>query len=124
VQVGRNHKWGFDLAGILGGRQGAPIQYVYRVFLPESSEGLLHYVPLGTEVGEIRYPDTHVLDLRLAKSFRLDPTDLTLSLDCFNALNASYVNLRANRLAVGNGDWVQETLGPRTFRLGARLSLR
>ncbi|MFP5284463.1 MAG: hypothetical protein ACLGI9_01870, partial [Thermoanaerobaculia bacterium] len=124
VQVAPQRKWGFDLAGILGGRQGGPIQYVYRVFLPGSRAGLLNYVPLGTEVGDYRYPDTHVLDLRLAKTFRLDPTDLTLSLDCFNALNAGYVTLRTNQLATGAGDWVQETLGPRTFRVGARLSLR
>ncbi|HEX6864314.1 MAG TPA: TonB-dependent receptor, partial [Thermoanaerobaculia bacterium] len=46
VQVGRGHKWGFDLAGILGGRQGSPIQYLYRVFVPASGEGLLNYIPL------------------------------------------------------------------------------
>ncbi|HVG09270.1 MAG TPA: TonB-dependent receptor, partial [Thermoanaerobaculia bacterium] len=124
VQVARNHKWGFDLAGILGGRQGYPIQYSTRVFLPESAEGRLAYVPLGTEVGAYRYPDTHVLDLRLAKSFRLEPTDLMLSVDCFNALNSGYVMLRANALGNGTGNWVNETMGPRTFRVGARLSLR
>lgn len=124
VQVGRGHKWGFDLAGILGGRQGSPIQYLYRVFVPGSGEGLLNYIPLGTEVGTYRYPDTHVLDLRLAKSFRLEPTDLTLSVDCFNALNSGYTAKRNNQLAVGTGNWVLETLGPRTFRVGARLSLR
>lgn len=124
VQVARNRKWGFDLAGILGGRQGYPIRYAYRVFLPESSEGRLSYVPLGAEVGTYRYPDTHVLDLRIAKSFRLEPTDLLLSVDCFNALNSGYVALRANALGVSTGNWVTETLGPRTFRVGARLSLR
>ena len=124
VQVARNRKWGFDLAGILGGRQGYPIQYAYRVFLPEASEGRFAYIPLAAEVGTYRYPDTHMLDLRIAKSFNLDPTDLTLSLDCFNALNAGYVNLRANALGLNTGNWVNETMGPRTFRLGARLSLR
>jgi len=124
VQVARNRKWGFDLAGILGGREGSPIRYVYRVFVPGSGDGLLNYIPLGAEVGTYRYPDTHVLDLRIAKSFRLEPTDLTLSVDCFNTLNSGYPVLRSNRLASGTGDWVQETLGPRTFRVGARLSLR
>jgi hypothetical protein len=65
-----------------------------------------------------------VLDLRMAKSFRFDPAELTLSLDCFNALNSGYVMLRANALGVSTGNWVTETLGPRTFRLGARVSLR
>ena len=65
-----------------------------------------------------------MLDLRIAKSFRLEPTDLTLSVDCFNALNSGYVLLRANVLGTGTGSWVTETLGPRTFRVGARLSLR
>ncbi|HEX5716730.1 MAG TPA: carboxypeptidase regulatory-like domain-containing protein [Thermoanaerobaculia bacterium] len=124
VQVARNRKWGFDLAGILGGRQGYPIQYSVRVFLPESSEGRLGFVPLGSEVGDYRYPDTHVLDLRVAKSFNLQPTNLMLSVDCFNALNSGYVMLRANALGVSTGNWVRETMGPRTFRVGARLSLK
>jgi hypothetical protein len=122
VQVARNRKWGFDLAGILGGREGFPIQYSVRLFLP-SQPGQTN-VPLGTEVGEYRYPDTHMLDLRLAKSFNLKPTDLTLSLDCFNALNEGYVTQRAYALGNATGNWVTETMGPRTFRVGARLSLR
>jgi len=44
--------------------------------------------------------------------------------DTLSALNSSYVLLRANVLGTGTGDWVTETLGPRTFRVGARLSLR
>ncbi|HWM89633.1 MAG TPA: TonB-dependent receptor [Thermoanaerobaculia bacterium] len=123
VQVARNRKWGFDLAGILGGREGYPIRYAYRAVRP-LDDTPISFIPLSSDVNAFRYPDTHVLDLRVAKSFRLEPTDLTLSLDCFNALNSGYVLLRSNVLGTGTGDWVTETLGPRTFRLGARLSLR
>ena len=123
VQVARNRKWGFDMAGILGGREGYPIRYSYRVFRTFEDQPVA-YVPLESKLRDARYPDTHVLDLRLAKSFQLKPTELTLSVDCFNALNAGYVLLRANVLGTGTGNWVTETLGPRTFRVGARLSLR
>lgn len=122
VQVARERKWGFDLAGILGGREGYPIRYSYRIFRT-LEDSPVSYVPVDSNADD-RYPDTHVLDLRVAKSFRLEPMDLTLSLDCFNALNSGYVLLRANVLGTGTGSWVTETLGPRTFRLGARLSLR
>jgi hypothetical protein len=123
VQVARDRKWGFDVAGILGGREGYPIRYSYRAFRP-FDDTPVSFIPLNSDTNAFRYPDTHVLDLRIAKSFRLEPTDLTLSLDCFNALNSGYVLLRANVLGTGTGDWVTETLGPRTFRIGARLSLR
>ena len=112
-----------DLAGILGGREGYPIRYSYRVFRTLEDQPV-SYIPLSEDANDARYPDTHVLDLRIAKSFRLEPTDLTLSVDCFNALNSGYVLLRANVLGTGTGSWVTETLGPRTFRVGARLSLR
>lgn len=122
VQVARNRKWGFDLAGILGGRQGYPIRYSYRVIRTLEDQPLT-FVPVNSDADD-RYPDLHVLDLRIAKSFRLEPTDLTLSVDCFNALNNGVVLLRSPVLGTGTGNWVTETLGPRTFRVGARLSLR
>ena len=120
VQVARNRKWGFDLAGILGGREGYPILYSQRVIRP----GINASVPLNADLNDYRYDDMHTLDLRVAKSFRLAPTDLTLSLDCFNALNEGYVMRRNSLLNQGTGNWVLNALGPRTFRLGARLSLR
>lgn len=122
VQVAPNRKWGFDLAGILGGREGYPIRYSYRSIRP-FDDTPVSFIPLSSDITD-RYPDTHVLDLRVAKNFRLEPTDLTLSVDCFNALNSGYVLLRSPVLGTGTGDWVTETLGPRTFRVGARLSLR
>jgi hypothetical protein len=123
-QVAPDHKWGFDVAGILTGREGYPIRYSQRVLRPDLG-GFVN-VPLTSDVNAYRYPDAHVLDLRLAKEIPLRHAGagLTLSVDCFNAFNSAYVLQRQSLLGQNNSDFVIEVLGPRILRLGARLSLR
>ena len=63
------------------------------------------------------------------KEFTFSDFGLTLGVDAFNALNASYVLQRQGVLAqngvpLDNAGAVFETLSPRIFRLGARLSFR
>ncbi|HEX3127021.1 MAG TPA: carboxypeptidase regulatory-like domain-containing protein [Thermoanaerobaculia bacterium] len=124
-QIAPQRRWGFDVAGILTGREGYPVLYSQRVLRTSVGAGLVN-VPLTSDVGAYRYPDVHVLDLRVAKEFPLlrDGAGLTLSLDCFNALNSAYVLQRQSLLGQTNSDFVLEVLGTRILRLGARLSLR
>jgi hypothetical protein len=124
-QVRPDRKWGFDFAGILTGREGYPIGYSHRVLRTDVGSRFIN-VPLTSDINAYRYDDAHVLDLRLAKEFplRRDGAGLTLSLDCFNALNSAYVLQRQSLLGQNNSDFVIEVLGARVLRLGARLSLR
>ncbi len=124
-QVRPDRRWGFDFAGILTGREGYPIGYSHRVLRSDTGSGFIN-VPLTSDINVYRYEDAHVLDLRLAKEFplRRDGAGLTLSLDCFNALNSAYVLQRQAALGQNNSDFVTEVLGARVLRLGARLSLR
>jgi hypothetical protein len=52
--------------------------------------------------------------------------------DCFNVFNEAYILQRRGRMNLSGGvvkplsntDWVFETLSPRIFRFGARLSFK
>jgi Ca-activated chloride channel family protein len=130
-QVSPDRPWGFNVAANLTGRQGYPLRYASRINRTTISDngGSGLDVPIQSDPSAFRYPDVHVVDLRLEKEFVFSDFGLTFGLDVFNALNASYVLQRQGVLAqngvpVDNAGSVLETLSPRIFRLGARLSFR
>lgn len=125
-QVAPDRPWGFNIAGNLSGRQGYPAIYYERFPRATLADG----AGLGTPVlieGDIdaqRYDDIQVLDLRVEKEFNFNDLGLTLSADVFNATNEATVMQRNTRLANTTGDFVQEILSPRIFRLGVKFSFR
>lgn len=125
-QVAPDRTWGFNLAANLTGRQGYPLRYARRIeretILDAAGTGI--DIPVATDPDAFRYPDTHLLDLRVEKEFSLSDFGLTLGVDVFNALNESYVLQRQGLLTTNKGDHVLEIVSPRVFRLGARLSFR
>jgi hypothetical protein len=125
-QIAPDRPWGFNVAANLTGRQGYPIRYGRRIFRQTIADtpGLGIVIPTTSDVDTFRYPDIHVVDFRLAKDFTFSDFGFTLSADVFNALNQSYVLQRQGVLGGGTGNYVQEILSPRIFRLGARLSFR
>jgi hypothetical protein len=125
-QVAPSRPWGFNLAANLQGRQGYPIRYGQRIFRNTIADtpGLGIVVPVTSDADSFRYPNVHTLDFRVEKDFRLSELGLTVSADVFNALNESTVLQRQGVLGGNKGDYVQEILSPRVFRLGARVSFR
>ena len=125
-QIAPDHRWGFNLAANLTGRQGYPIRYVDRIVRTTISDngGTGIDIPVDPSPDAFRYPDIHVVDLRAEKEFNFSQIGLVLGVDVFNALNESYVLQRQGVLERGNADHVLEVLSPRVFRLGARLSFR
>ena len=125
-QVAPERPWGFNLAANLTGRQGYPLRYAQRIGRETivDAAGLGIDVPADADPDAFRYPDVHLLDLRVEKEFSLSDFGLTLGVDVFNALNESYVLQRQGLLKGNKGDHVLEILSPRVFRLGARLSFR
>ena len=69
--------------------------------------------PMGTQ----RLPPQHVLNLRASRGFSLGSTDLKLTLDVYNALNA---NPATNQTFVSGPTFarVNEILPPRVARIG------
>jgi len=123
-QVAPDRPWGFNVAGNLTGRQGYPSESFYRAGARAGLSGTATRTALVTNNDEFRNPNVHTLDLRLEKEFNFSEVGVTLGLDCFNVTNEGFVLQRQGRLNVGTTDWVTETLSPRIFRLGARLSFR
>ena len=125
-QIAPDRRWGFNLAANLTGRQGYPLRYAQRIgretIVDAAGRGI--DVPVATDPDAYRYPDVHLLDLRVEKEFSLSDLGLTLGVDVFNTLNESYVLQRQGVLAKDNADHVLEIVSPRVFRLGARLSFR
>jgi hypothetical protein len=125
-QIAPDHPWGFNVAANLTGRQGYPLRYVQRVVRSTISDnaGTGVDIPVDADPDAFRYPDIHVVDLRVEKEFTFSDFGLTLGADVFNVLNESYVLQRQGVLARNNSDFVTEILSPRVVRLGARLSFR
>jgi Ca-activated chloride channel homolog len=125
-QIAPDSGWGFNVAASLTGRQGYPIRYVERINRATISDngGSGIDVPIQPDPDAFRYPDIHVVDLRVEKEFTFSDFGLALAVDLFNALNASYVLQRQGVLGRNSSDHVLEILSPRILRLGARLSFR
>jgi hypothetical protein len=125
-QIAPERPWGFSLAANLTGREGYPLRYARRIgretIVDAAGTGI--DVPVVADADAFRYPDVHLLDLRVQKEFNLSDLGLTLGVDVFNALNESYVLQRQGLLTKNNANHVQEIVSPRVFRLGARLSFR
>jgi hypothetical protein len=121
-QVAPDRPWGFNVAANLYGREGYPILY----FRPVGGrDGIGRSILVVDEVTQFRHPDIFTADLRLEKEFAATGnTSLTFSVDGFNVFNNGEVLRRVENLAAGTANWVLETVSPRIWRLGVRLSWR
>ncbi len=122
VQIAPGRLWGFDLAASATGHQGYPLRYAVQQSRAELDESRLTYLPASSRL--TRYPDVHVLDLRIQKEIRRGDFSATWSLDCFNALNRATVLQRQALLGRNTSDHVLEVLGARILRLGVRFSFK
>jgi hypothetical protein len=130
-QIAPDRPWGFNVAGNVTGRQGYPEPYYDRLGAgntnnPETGGT----VQVQFQPSDANRVDNIVdFDGRLEKEFTFQDFGLTLGVDCFNLLNESFVLQRVARarstfnstLGVG---FINETLSPRIFRFGARLSFK
>lgn len=123
-QVASERPWGFNVAANLFGREGYPIPYGY------TSNGVIPQLGnltnrVTSSVDAFRNEDVFNIDLRLEKDMPLsDNLSSTFSLDVFNIFNENYVMQREIDLNSGQPDWAVQTLAPRVYRLGFRLSWR
>ncbi|HEX4959239.1 MAG TPA: TonB-dependent receptor [Thermoanaerobaculia bacterium] len=123
-QIAPDHPWGFNVALNLNGRQGYPVPYFRRVFLPANYNGASENVQVTSSPDSFRLDDIHIVDARVEKEFTFSDFGLTLGVDCFNLFNEGYVLQRNHRLNQASSDFVREITSPRVLRFGARLSFR
>ncbi len=124
VKLAADRPWGFDLAGDLTARQGYPLPLYVRIplDLPNYSAGLSEDVLVGRP-DAVRLPAVVQLDARIGKQLSFGDFGVTLSIDCFNLLNAATITQRVAQLGLGTSDYVDTVLNPRIYRFGVRIEL-
>lgn len=119
-QIAPDRPWGFNIAANIGFREGYVLPYYFE---SEGADGRTRDIRLVDQIDDTRVDDIFVTDLRIDKELgATDDLSFTLGVDVFNVFNENYVMQRERNLALGNGDWLQETLSPRVYRLGIRLN--
>jgi hypothetical protein len=144
-QIAPDRPWGFNISGHLYGREGYPIPY-FRATSNSCTTGFCTGLPGSTialqatdRADDYRNPDIHLLDLRLEKDFQFGDVNFTILGEVFNVFNeatplqtrhglhsaGSVIGVGGGQtLRVNGGDYVQEVISPRVFRLGARFAWR
>lgn len=121
-QIAPDRPWGFNVAANLYAREGYVAPYFVRF---TSDDGRTRDIRVVDEIDDFRFDDIFTTDLSLSKDIRTGgDLGVTLAIEVFNAFNENYVLQRNRRMAIGQADWLRETLSPRIWRLGARLSWR
>ncbi len=128
--------WNFNVAANLFGRQGYLEPYFATVSGGDVGGSLGSRKVIVGSSDDHRLKNLYQLDLRVEKVLPLfQKSDLTLSVDMFNALNTDTVLQEAAQLSTtacgasapavsctGKGNRVEERVSPRVLRFGARLS--
>jgi len=118
-QFGRGWTAGFNLSA----REGYPTPYFEQIV---GADGWLRRVAV-TEIDEARLDDVTTLDLHLDKGFEWELYSIdfaaTLAVEVFNVLDEDVVLRRERNLAIARAGAPTETLNPRVFQVGLRLSI-
>ncbi|RMH21152.1 MAG: TonB-dependent receptor [Acidobacteria bacterium] len=140
-QVAPDRPWGFNVAADINGREGYAIPY--RVALSGRSavfgrDGINRTILVAPENDTFRHDDPILVNFRIEKEFTFNSFGLTVGADVFNAFNDNSTLQRDGVLSAdlfdANGnpltenidnsgaDFVTETVSPRVWRFGVRLS--
>ena len=121
-QVAPDKGWGFNISANLTGREGSPAAFYVNADLPNLDSASVNVVE---DLGSVRLPDVHTMDIRLEKEFAVSgPMNLTFGIDIFNVNNVGTALSWVDRLGAANGGNLDDHIAPRVYRLGVRLSWR
>jgi len=124
-QFAPDKPFGFNIAGNLTARQGYAFPNFVQVPIQgQNYEGGLTEDILVGRPDANRLPSLIDFDARVEKEFTFQDFGLTLSFDCFNLFNSSTETQKVGNLSLGTYGFVYETLAPRVYRFGARISFR
>jgi hypothetical protein len=108
---------GFDIGANLFARQGYPNPYIFQ--LNAGGDGRVRAVAVPTIDG-VRHPNLFDLDLRLAKSIKIQRVNLQIAGDLFNVLNSGTILQRNRNLGSSVFDSINEIISPRILRIGVK----
>ena len=109
--------YGFDIGANLFARQGYVDPYMFQ--LNAGGDGRVRALAL-THLDDVRYPSLWDLDLRLAKTVKIQRVNLQFSADLFNALNADTILQRNRNLGSSVFNSINELISPRIARVGVK----
>jgi hypothetical protein len=123
-QIAPDHPWGFNVAANVTGRQGYPTPFYDQVTINTTTTGTSQVQISSSDAN--RLDNIVDVDGRLEKEFTFQDFGLTLGVDCFNLFNEAFILQRDARVrgSFVNAGFINETLSPRIFRFGARLSFK
>ena len=122
-QVAPDRPWGFNVAANLYGREGYPFPYYFT--RSGTQDNIERNISAVTDANSFRAPDIFTTDIRLEKDMPFsDNLTGTFSIDVFNVFNENYVLQRETELEKPTANFVTQTLSPRIYRLGFRVSWR
>jgi len=123
-QVAPDRPWGFNVAANVTGRQGYPVPYYDQVIVNTTTTTTTQVQLSPSDAN--RLDNIVDVDGRLEKEFTFQDFGLTLGVDCFNLFNEAFILQRVARVrgSFVNAGFINETLSPRIFRFGARLSFK
>ena len=111
--------WQMSVSGAVYGRQGYPTAEVVTVNRPD---GLgLTQVLRDRDLDASRFPNVHMLDLRLQKRLSIARLRATLGLDIFNTLNSASTLRQIGEATATTFRNPLEIVAPRLVRLGLQL---
>jgi len=105
---------GMELSANVFGRQGYP----FPLYRSAALGGETLSVLITPKIDHFRYDDLWTTDVRVARAFRVQSTELKLVGDVFNLFNANTVLVRNNNFGSTTFNQIAQNLSPRILRLG------
>jgi hypothetical protein len=112
--------WDIGIAANFQYRQGFP--FPQAVQSPTRANGAGRANVLLDTMGDVRFDDLYVLDLKVDKAFRFGTFRIIPSLDIFNATNANTVLARRRIQNAANGNYISGIVAPLVMRFGVRVN--
>ncbi len=121
-QVAPDRGWGFNVSANLTGKEGSPAAFYSTESLQNADAASVNLVD---DLGAVRLPDVHTMDVRIEKEFAVSgPMNLTFGIDIFNVTNRGTALSWVDQLGAANAGNLDDHIAPRVYRLGVRLSWR
>jgi hypothetical protein len=113
--------WNVVMSGRLNGRQGFPFLQTFRT--PVRAGGIGRTEVLLAPVGESRYDNLWIADLRFEKGFQIgESTEISGIVDIFNVTNANTILRQESRQNLDTANRIEEILSARILRFGVRVT--
>ncbi|MCL4848383.1 MAG: carboxypeptidase regulatory-like domain-containing protein [Acidobacteria bacterium] len=112
--------WDINVAGNWNYRQGYPFPQSIQSPSRPNRAGIA--TVLLDRMGDVRLPNTYIMDLRVDKSFNLGTVRLIPSMDVFNLTNVNTVLARRRIQHATNANNISGIVAPRVVRFGVRMT--